>query len=150
MFTDEQLNEIIARTDEEFERFTKMDCERYKLEDRHARLAEIREHKPNKKDTPDERINYRLVQEWEMPQWIVKSVKEDPIEEDPTLYGLGKRKRGDVNYKDELSEAQFLKIVDAGDDPAAEQEKRRKMRLENPDIVFEEDADEELIQGSDK
>ena len=50
-------------------------------------------------------------------------------------YGLGKRKRNEVNYKEELSEAQWLKIVEAGGDPQKEIEKRRKRRQEglNPD-----------------
>ena len=34
VFTDEQLNEIISRTDEEYELFQKMDQERYDSEDK--------------------------------------------------------------------------------------------------------------------
>jgi len=32
-------------------------------------------------------------------------------------YGLGKRKRGEVNYKEELSENQWIKLIEAGKDP---------------------------------
>lgn len=48
-------------------------------------------------------------------------------------YGLGKRKRNEVNYKEELSEAQWLKIVEAGGDPQKEVEKRRKRKNEGPE-----------------
>jgi len=34
VYTDEQLNEIISRNDEEFELFQKMDHERYAIEDK--------------------------------------------------------------------------------------------------------------------
>ena len=66
-------------------------------------------------------------------------MKEEIQEDLITDYGLGKRKRQDVNYKEDLSEAQWLKIVDAGGDPAAEIAKRKKIRLENPDAVFSGD-----------
>lgn len=69
-----------------------------------------------------------------MPQWIQESVADD-VPEELQEYGLGKRKRNEVNYKEELSEAQWLKIVEAGGDPQKEIEKRRKCRQEglNPD-----------------
>ena len=69
-----------------------------------------------------------------MPQWIQESVADD-VPEELQEYGLGKRKRNEVNYKEELSEAQWLKIVEAGGDPQKEIEKRRKRRQEglNPD-----------------
>jgi len=39
-----------------------------------------------------------------------------------------KRKRKDVNYRDELSDNRFLQIVDVGGDPEAERERIRKRR----------------------
>ena len=41
-------------------------------------------------------------------------------------YGLGKRKRAEVTYKEQLSENQWLKIIEAGGDPQQEIKKRRK------------------------
>ena len=61
MFTDDQLNEIISRNDEEYELFSQMDQERYAREDRASRIAMIRERKPHKAQLPDEKINYRLI-----------------------------------------------------------------------------------------
>ena len=98
VYTDEQLNEIISRNDEEYEVFQKMDQERYSVEDRQARIALIRERKPTKANLADEKINYRLIQDWEVPEWIHQSVEEEK-KEDPLAY-TGKRVRKEVNYRD--------------------------------------------------
>ena len=106
-----------------------MDAERYVRENRDERIKLIKSKKHTKANIADEKINYRLVKTWEVPQWIQDSVAdeaENPMQE----YGLGKRKRNEVNYKDELSEAQWLKIVEAGGDPQKEMEKRRKRKDE--------------------
>ena len=47
-----------------------MDQERYVREGKAARIALIKEKKPQKASLPDEKINYRLIQDWEVPQWI--------------------------------------------------------------------------------
>lgn len=71
-------------------------------------------------------------------------------------YGLGKRKRAEVTYKEQLSENQWLKIIEAGGDPQQEIEKRRKhgdgegldenQGAESDRLVSEEDdyGDEEM------
>ena len=61
VLTDEQLNEVIARNDEEYEIFTQMDSERYSRENRAERIALIKDKKPHKAHLPDEKINYRLI-----------------------------------------------------------------------------------------
>ena len=48
-----------------------------------------------------------------MPEWIQQSANPEP-ENEMADYGLGKRKRADVTYKEQLSENQWLKIIDAG------------------------------------
>lgn len=129
VYNDEELNEVIARNDNEFEMFQKMDADRYKRENRDERIKLIKSKKPTKANLADEKINYRLVQTWEVPEWIQESVADEevnPLQE----YGLGKRKRNEVNYKEEFSEAQWLKIVEAGGDPQKEAEKKRKRRDE--------------------
>lgn len=87
-------------------------------------------HRPGLKDY--NRINYRLVQEWEVPEWVkVKPVSKD--EEAAKIFGLGKRERKEfINY-DNLSEQQFLKYIEEGKDPqevvrqaALRREKRRR------------------------
>jgi hypothetical protein len=75
-------------------------------------------------------MNYRLVQEFEVPDWIRKNtLPEDPnklIQE----FGAGKRQRKTVNYNEEFSEGQWLKIIEQGIDPQAEAEKIRNRRRE--------------------
>jgi len=99
VYTDEQLNEIIARDEKEYDMFMTMDQDRYDSEDRMERIKLIKQNKAHKRDLPDEKINYRLIQEWEVPQWIRDSVVEDK-EEDALMASLGKRKRNEVNYRE--------------------------------------------------
>lgn len=55
--------------------------------------------------------------------------KTNVIDEETEMLLLGeKRKRKDVNYRDELSDNRFLQIVDVGGDPEAERERIRKRR----------------------
>lgn len=44
-------------------------------------------------------------------------------------FGLGKRKRAEVTYKESLSENAWTKLIEAGLDPQQEVEKRRKQGL---------------------
>ena len=95
---------------------------------------------PNKKFTSN--FNYRLIQDFEVPEWIQQSAKEAPVE---TLdeYGLGKRKRVEVQYKEQLSENQWLKIIEAGGDPQQEIEKRRKTGVGIGQDYINEDEDDQ-------
>jgi SWI/SNF-related matrix-associated actin-dependent regulator of chromatin subfamily A protein 2/4 len=65
---DTQINEMLARSPEEFELFQKMDQEMYDREGKEARMAMIMEKRPGLKDYS--RFNYRLIQDWEVPEWI--------------------------------------------------------------------------------
>jgi hypothetical protein len=61
-----------------------------------------------------------------VPEWI-KTKPEDPdkfIQE----FGAGKRDRKKVNYNEEFSEGQWLKIIEQGADPQEEAEKIRRRR----------------------
>jgi ATP-dependent helicase STH1/SNF2 len=97
---DEQINEMIARSDEEFNIFQNMDLERYEKENKEDRLKEII--KKGHIDT-SKHINYRLLQEHEVPDWvIVKTEKEQEM-----ILEEGKRMRAKqrVNYNlDSLNE----------------------------------------------
>lgn len=84
---DDQVNELIARTPEEYEIFTRMDQERYVRENRDARLKEIHQRYPQVNLA---NVNYRLMQEWEVPEWI-KAKPENKVALDE--FGLGKRQR---------------------------------------------------------
>jgi hypothetical protein len=113
VFTDEQLNDLIARNDDEFEAFMDMDRARYVAEDRVGRLKEIRKMKPHLADVPDENINYRLIQDWELPEWIENCVKEDE-KVDPLKSILGKRVRKEVNYLEHVSDTAYFKTLGMG------------------------------------
>ncbi len=70
--------------------------------------------KPGLKDYS--KFNYRLIQDWEVPNWIkVKPLNKE--EEEKKLLDLGKRQRkAFINY-DNLSDQQFLRIIEEGKDP---------------------------------
>lgn len=61
VYDDEELNEVIARNDQEFEMFQKMDADRYLKENREERIKAIKKQKPAKAHLADEKINYRLI-----------------------------------------------------------------------------------------
>ena len=52
----------------------------------------------------------------------------EEVKEDPTTTVLGKRTRKEVNYKEQISETQWAKMIDAGINPDEELEKRNKRR----------------------
>uniref|UniRef100_A0A673XSB8 SWI/SNF related BAF chromatin remodeling complex subunit ATPase 2 n=1 Tax=Salmo trutta TaxID=8032 RepID=A0A673XSB8_SALTR len=92
---DETLNQMIARNEDEFELFMSMDLDRR------------REDARNPKRKP------RLMEEDELPSWIVKDDAEVERltceEEEEKIFGRGSRRRGDVDYSDALTEKQWLR-----------------------------------------
>ena len=104
---------MIARSPEELDLFNKMDEEMGKRENKEARLNEIMKKRPGLINS--RRINYRLTQDWEVPEWIkVKPIKkEDEIESNICL---GKRKRKEILNMDNLTDSQFIKAVEEGED----------------------------------
>ena len=148
IFTDHELNYELARTEDEREMFEQMDRERYEAEGRQHRLDEIKERMPQWAHRTDDKINYRLVQDWEVPAWI--DVKKEE-EKQKNLEGveLGKRKRNEVYYSDIISEKRWLQIVDAGGDPEAEKErilKRRKQGLADSESEAEPEPEQSEVQ----
>lgn len=121
-----------------------MDQERYIREDRASRLALIREKKPSKAHLPDEKINYRLIQDWEVPQWIHASVVEEK-KEDP-LMSLGKRTRKEVNYKEQVSDSQYFKMIEAGLDPNSESDLKKARRT---NFAANQASDEDAEKAQD-
>ncbi len=61
---DEQLNEMISRSPEELKAFNEMDQKRYEEEGKDARIKEIME---KSKGILPKHINYRLMQDFEVP-----------------------------------------------------------------------------------
>lgn len=110
---DQELNEMIARSEEELRTFNEMDNERYILEKKDEVLEEIMKKTlvPHPKH-----INYRLMQDFEVPEWV-KIRKQDLEEDSNKEYGQGKRERKTVIYNDDMTESQWTKYVEDGKDP---------------------------------
>ncbi|XP_068177822.1 transcription activator BRG1 isoform X9 [Antennarius striatus] len=94
---DETVNQMIARSEEEFDQFMRMDLDRRREEARNPRR------KP------------RLMEEDELPTWIMKDDAEVERltceEEEEKMFGRGSRQRKEVDYSDSLTEKQWLKVV---------------------------------------
>ncbi|NXU19776.1 SMCA2 protein, partial [Pardalotus punctatus] len=111
---DETLNQMIARREEEFDLFMRMDMDRR------------REDARNPKRKP------RLMEEDELPAWIIKDDAEVERltceEEEEKIFGRGSRQRRDVDYSDALTEKQWLRAIEDGNLEEMEEEVRLKKR----------------------
>ncbi|XP_064411400.1 probable global transcription activator SNF2L2 isoform X3 [Latimeria chalumnae] len=111
---DETLNQMIARNEEEFDLFMRMDLDRR------------REDARNPKRKP------RLMEEDELPSWIIKDDAEVERltceEEEEKIFGRGSRQRRDVDYSDALTERQWLRAIEDGNLEEMEEEVRLKKR----------------------
>ncbi|XP_047236920.1 probable global transcription activator SNF2L2 [Girardinichthys multiradiatus] len=111
---DETLNQMIARNEDEFELFMRMDMDRR------------REDARNPKRKP------RLMEEDELPSWIIKDDAEVERltyeEEEEKMFGRGSRCRRDVDYSDTLTEKQWLRAIEDGNLEEMEEEIRLKRR----------------------
>jgi SWI/SNF-related matrix-associated actin-dependent regulator of chromatin subfamily A protein 2/4 len=96
--SEREINRLAARSDEEYWLFEKMDEERRRKENYHTRLME----------------------EQEVPDWAYSVADSDKGKGKGFDYDsaniTGKRRRKEVVYADTLSELQFLKAVENGDD----------------------------------
>ncbi|XP_037300295.1 ATP-dependent helicase brm [Manduca sexta] len=132
---DDLINEMIARSEEELEIFKQIDVERKKTE-----------------------TQSRLIDESELPDWLVKDDDEvvcnkgqgwNYLDEDETL-GRGSRQRKEVDYTDSLTEKEWLKAIDDefeeedddDDDDEVLDKKRKKgrKRRRNQDDSEEDEA----------
>lgn len=136
---DDLINEMIARSEEELEIFKQIDIERKKTE-----------------------TQSRLIEESELPDWLVKHEDEvvcnkgqgwNYLDEDETL-GRGSRQRKEVDYTDSLTEKEWLKAIDEefeeeeeeDDDDEVLDKKRKKGRKRRR----QEESDEEETPCSSK
>jgi hypothetical protein len=101
--TDKEVNEMLARTNDEFELFQKMDKERAERERAEAKRLGRAEPLP------------RLMADDELPEWL--RVEQVLVEDDPATFGRGhRRKAAPVSYDDGLTEAQWDKLLEEGGD----------------------------------
>lgn len=94
---DEELNEMLKRSDEELEIFNRIDADRARQEAEYYRRRRSR---------PPE----RLIQEDELPDFYRQ--EEVLVDEVETLleYGRGQRVRDQVRYDDGLTEEQWVEV----------------------------------------
>ncbi|XP_039765300.1 ATP-dependent helicase brm isoform X2 [Pararge aegeria] len=136
---DDLINEMIARSEDELELFKQLDIERKKTE-----------------------TQSRLIDESELPDWLVKEDDEvicnkgqgwNYLDDDETL-GRGSRQRKEVDYTDSLTEKEWLKAIDEefeeeeeeDDDDEVLDKKRKKGRKRRR----QEESDEEEVPCSSK
>jgi SWI/SNF-related matrix-associated actin-dependent regulator of chromatin subfamily A protein 2/4 len=125
---DETLNQMLARNEDEFELYQRMDAER--------QLREVSD--------PQAQKQSRLMTENELPAYLLKDEKEVEQlafeEEEERLFAQGVRQRRDVKYTDILTERQWLKAVEDGnlDEVLRKAKQRKRRRVYNPEDNEEE------------
>ncbi|XP_061354403.1 probable ATP-dependent DNA helicase CHR12 isoform X3 [Gastrolobium bilobum] len=93
--SEREINRLAARSDEEFWLFEKMDEERRQKENYRSRLLE----------------------EHELPDWVYSPLnKDDKVKAFDSGSVTGKRKRKEVVYADTLSDLQWMKAMENGQD----------------------------------
>lgn len=126
--SEREINRLAARSEEEFWLFEKMDEERRQRENYRSRLME--EHEVPF-DPEDEDLN-------------VKGNKGSLDFDTPVT---GKRHRKEVIREDAISDSQWMKAVENGNDGSKHIAKRRR---ENPPLIFKNETSENNVSGEKK
>lgn len=120
---DDELNEILARNEDELVVFRKIDAERIARDK--ADLAVLAKAAVTSKS--------RLITERELPAHYLADMNEiltqEKLANDAVVFGRGTRQRADVAYDDGLTEEQFLDAVESGNlDEKIERKRRAKIK----------------------
>ena len=126
---DETVNQMIARSEKEFESFQKMDLERRREE---AKLGPARKG--------------RLLEESELPEWLVKDDEEVEKcvydDDDEKFLGRGSRQRKEVDYTNSLTEKELLRAIGEDGcefDEEEEEDKKKKQPRKRRNKKADED-----------
>lgn len=96
--SNEQINALVARNEEEYSIFQEMDREREEEEERLWKASGKTGPRPS-----------RLIAEDELPNYLL----EDDIDEDITIhYGRGRRERREIQYDDHMTDNQFARMLE--------------------------------------
>lgn len=130
---DETINQMLARTEDEFEMFQQMDLER------------------RRNESKDPQRKPRLMEEGELPDWLTRDESEVEAlafeEESEKIFGRGSRNRKEVDYSDALTEKQFLKAIEDGNlDEVEEVSRVRKKKGRKKRKNYAEDDEEEEVK----
>uniref|UniRef100_A0A8C7PEF7 SWI/SNF related, matrix associated, actin dependent regulator of chromatin, subfamily a, member 4 n=1 Tax=Oncorhynchus mykiss TaxID=8022 RepID=A0A8C7PEF7_ONCMY len=130
---DETVNQMIARSEEEFDHFMRMDLDR------------------RREDARNPRRKPRLMEEDELPTWIMKDDAEVERltceEEEEKMFGRGSRQRKEVDYSDSLTEKQWLKAIEEGTLEEIEEEVRHKKTTRKRNRDKDEDGKRQKKRG---
>lgn len=96
---DDEINEIVARNDQEIEIFKVMDIEREKEEEIEWKASGRRGPKPD-----------RLMQMHELPEVYQRDEPFVPVEEEEELIGRGRRVKNKPKYTDGITDEQWLNV----------------------------------------
>nr|AQX44099.1 hypothetical protein [Dendrobium officinale] len=122
--SEREINRLAARNEEEFWLFEKMDEERRQRE----------------------RYKSRLMEEFEVPDWVYfKNIdgKTKRSADGDSNQALGKRRRREVVYADPLTDIQWMKAVENGEDISIFSSKgRRKDHLSD---IYESTTSDEMV-----
>ncbi|KAL0838276.1 hypothetical protein Bca101_090166 [Brassica carinata] len=131
--SEREINRLAARSEDEFWMFERMDEERRRKES----------------------YRTRLMQEQEVPEWAYTTHSQDDKSNNAKYHFgsvTGKRKRKEIVYSDSLSEVQWMKAVESGEDVSAYSLKQRasktktsasKKAVEPIQVVSDETSEEE-------
>ncbi|KAG1503536.1 hypothetical protein G6F54_001614 [Rhizopus delemar] len=129
---DEELNEMLQRSDTDLAVFHRIDDEREEYDLRQWRAL-------GRRGKPE-----RLITEDELPDIYLNDEPMQEIEDDPLSLGRGQRARDSVRYDDGLTEEQWLNALEDDnvdlDELIAKKERRRMKRLGR--LSSEMDSDE--------
>jgi hypothetical protein len=105
LMTDTELNQLISRSDDELKMFEKMDQDRYIIDQKQAKekvIEETLKKRGKELELQVSSINYRLIQEWEVPDFVKIKKAEEDLNSDSLI--PAKRKKKEANYKDDLDD----------------------------------------------
>ncbi|CAN8269922.1 unnamed protein product [Cochlearia groenlandica] len=102
--SEREINRLAARSDDEFWMFERMDEERRR----------------------EESYRSRLMQEQEVPEWAYTTQSQDDKSKNHFGSVTGKRKRKEIVYSDSLSELQWMRAVESGEDLSKISMKQRR------------------------
>ena len=132
---DTQINEYISRSDKELELFEEMDRKRYIDEAKETKLEFIKE-KMGYDDKTMKNVNYRLIQEFEVPEWVkCSNVKDDEgsggvngvvNKEEMMMKGKGMRIHPNVNYREYFDDESNSEDGDSGSNNRMMLRKKKK------------------------
>ncbi|RUS34814.1 hypothetical protein BC938DRAFT_478366 [Jimgerdemannia flammicorona] len=97
-FSDDELNMVLKRSDQELAIFGRMDVERDRADEEAWRRSGARGKRPE-----------RLMAEWELPE-VYRNDEQFTQETVDLVMGRGQRSRTDVRYDDGLTEEQWLNV----------------------------------------